>query len=83
MEVFYKNTAALPEKERKDKLDKIVGFFRQHNAHPYADAFKTLRDCYADFPVSKRDVEWRAYHAWSAIFDLPPNPVFQHVVNQG
>jgi hypothetical protein len=83
MDLFYTNFKALSEDQRRGKLDQIIGFLRQHNAHEEANAFQELRCCYPKFPLSKNEMVFRAYLAWEEIAKHQNNKVVRHILAQG
>ena len=83
MEVFCANFKALPEEQRKGKLDQIMNFLRQQNAHEQAAAFQELKSCYPRFPFSKNERTFREYLAWAEIAAHQDHPLVKHVLSQG
>lgn len=83
MEVFYTNFKALSEDQRKGKLDQIMNFLRQQNAHDQASAFQELKNCYPRIPFSKNERAFREYLAWSDIAAHQDHPLVKHVLSQG
>jgi hypothetical protein len=83
MDTFYTNFKALPEEQKKNKLDQILGFLRQNNAHDQATAFQELKNCYPKFPFSVNERVFREYLAWSEISKHQGHPVVKHILAQG
>jgi hypothetical protein len=83
MEVFYTNFKALTQEQRKGKLDQILMFLRQQNAHEQAAAFQELKSCYPMFPFSKNERAFREYLAWRDIAVHQDHPLVKHVLSQG
>ena len=83
MEQFYDNTIALPIEQRNNKLSQIIAFLRQNQAHPEADAFLELKNCYPVNSFIREDLSFRAYQAWSRIYDLSGHRLIRHIVSQG
>jgi hypothetical protein len=83
MDQFYANFKALNDDQRRGKLDQIIGFLRQHNAHDQANAFSDLKNCYPKFPLSVNDRTFREYLAWSDISRHQNHKIVQHILSQG
>lgn len=83
MEPFYTNFKALTEDQRREKLDKILMFLRQHNAHEQAEAFQELKNCYPKFPLSLNERAFREYLAWSEVTKHLEHHIVKHIVSQG
>jgi hypothetical protein len=83
METFQTNFKALDHTQRRAKLDQILGFLRQHNAHAQAEAFQSLRGCYPKFPLSKSEREFQEYLAWCEIAEHSGHRIVQHILSQG
>mgnify|MGYP000488192509 CR=1 FL=1 len=83
MEQFYKNFKGLNDDQRRGKLDQIMGFLRQHNAHEEANAFQELRCCYPRFPLSKNEQVFREYIAWAEINRHQNHQIVRHILSQG
>ena len=83
MEQFGINFKALTIPQRKAKLDQIVGFLRQQNAHAEADAFLALRCCYPSFPLSSNERAFQEFIAWDAIAQHQHHPTVRHILAQG
>ena len=82
MEQFGSNFKALTIAQRKVKLDQIVGFLRNQNAHEQADAFQALRCCYPSFPLSSNERAFQEYIAWEEIMKHQDHPTVRHIVSQ-
>jgi hypothetical protein len=83
MEQFYINFKALTEDQRKEKLNKILMFLRQHNAHEQAEAFQELKNCYPKFPFSLNERAFREYLAWNEIYLHQEHQIVKHIISQG
>jgi len=83
MEQFYDNTVKLPLDQRNNKLNQIIGFLRQNQAHQEADAFLELKNCYPMNAFIREDMSFRAYLAWGKVFDLGGHRLIRHIVSQG
>ena len=78
------NFKGLDHAAKRAKLGQIIAFMYQQNAHAQADAFSELRACYPiRFPLSKNELEFREYFAWSAIAEHERHPAVRHVLAQG
>jgi hypothetical protein len=83
MEPFYTNFKALTEDQRREKLDKILMFLRQHNAPEQAEAFQELKNCYPKFPLSLKERVFREYLAWSEIDKHLDHKIVGYILSQG
>jgi hypothetical protein len=79
MESFYAHLKGLPEEQKIAKLDQIIGFLRQHNAEPQANAFQELKNCYPKFPLSPKERVFREYLAWSDISKHQDHRIVTHI----
>jgi hypothetical protein len=79
MDSFYAHLKGLPEEQKKSKLDQIIGFLRQHNAEPQANAFQELRNCYPKFPFSTNERVFREHLAWSDISKHQDHRIVAHI----
>uniref|UniRef100_A0A6C0J551 Uncharacterized protein n=1 Tax=viral metagenome TaxID=1070528 RepID=A0A6C0J551_9ZZZZ len=84
MDGFEANFQALSDQDRRQKLDNILGFLRQHNAVPQADAFQELRNCYPTFlPFPTEERKLRELVAWTKIASHLKHPAVRQIVQQG
>jgi len=83
MEQFADSFKNMPIVDRKAKLDKILMFLRQQNAHVEAEAFQALRSCYPTFALSSNERAFQEHFAWTAIAEVAGHPAVNHVLQQG
>ena len=83
MEQFYNNTMALPLEQRNNKLNQIIAFLRQHQAHDQADAFLEVKSCYPMHSFIREDTSFRAYMAWNRVYEFGDHKIVRHIVSQG
>jgi len=78
------NFKKLDHAAKRAKLGQIIAFMYQQNAQAQADAFGELRACYPiGFPLSKNELEFREYFAWSVVAEHQHHPAVRHVLAQG
>jgi hypothetical protein len=82
MEQFGERFRKMTIADRKAKLDQIVAFLRQQNAHAEADAFQTLRACYPQFALSSNERAFQEYFAWAEIAKVAGHPAVHHIISQ-
>jgi hypothetical protein len=83
MDPFYTNLKAMPQQQRVEKIEHIIGFLRQHNALKEAMAFQLLRDCYPTFPFFSNELKFREYLAVSSISEVQNHRIVQQILAQG
>lgn len=83
MEAFWANLKAMPQQQRVEKIEHIIGFLRQHNAPKEAMAFQLLRDCYPAFPFFSNELKFREYLAVSSISEVQNHRIVQQILAQG
>ena len=83
METFVVNFKKLSIAERKAKLEQIIMFLRNQNAHVEAEAFQTLKACYPTFALSSNERAFQEHFAWIEIAGVAAHPAVNHVLSQG
>jgi hypothetical protein len=73
----------MPQQQRVEKIEHIIGFLRQHNAPKEAMAFQLLRECYPAFPFFSNELKFREYLAVSSISEVQNHRIVSQILAQG
>jgi len=83
MDLFYANFKGLNDDQRREKLDQILMFLRQHNAHSEANAFQEVKNCFPRFPLPANERVFREYLAWSEVSKHQDHHIVRGILSQG
>lgn len=72
----------MPNDQRKQILNNLIGQLRQQQQHNVADAFYDILSCYPDFPLFKNEKALMLFFAWGKLYDLAGHPIVNQIVNQ-